>query len=162
MEVRDVASNLKGVLETSARKHADSKTTKAPEMNFSDKSAPKTDVVELSGGKGPVVEKQGANVKLPDELDKAKEQEQKAEVGASVRRDYSVEDGNLVVRFIDTEANRVIKEIPAEEMRRIKEAISRFQENDGHKTTPVEQNETPVDEENDQAGEEPKEIDVTS
>lgn len=45
-----------------------------------------------------------------------------------VRRDYTVDNGGLVVKVIDKKEDEVIREIPPEEQRRIKEAMSRIAE----------------------------------
>ncbi len=83
------------------------------------------------------------------------------EKDSRVRRDYSLDQGNLVVKIIDTDANTVVREIPSEDARRIREAIAKFQDagNSGNQTPDSQTSETQT---SDGQTSETKGIDVTS
>ncbi len=137
MEVRDITSGQKVALETSARKQANRQAPKNGEKEVSSAPAQKVDKVELSNKGGTaVIEKSGAVEKEVDKQATASRLEEAVAASAEkvnntpLRRDYEVENGNLVVKFVDTQDNKIVKEIPAEESRRIKEAISRFRESE--------------------------------
>ncbi|VAX25697.1 hypothetical protein MNBD_NITROSPINAE02-8 [hydrothermal vent metagenome] len=162
MEVRDVTSGQKVALETSARPQANRKASQNGGKEVSSAPAQKVDKVDLSKKTGGVVIEKGDAVEK--ERDKQRTEPRPEEVRSvnaekvndtPLRRDYEVENGNLVVKFVDTQDNKIVKEIPAEESRRIKEAISKFRENESvHVNTSIEG-------ENAKA-KDAKEIDVTS
>lgn len=162
MEVRDFTSGPKVALEASVRQQANHKAPKTAGKEVSTAPVQKADKVELSTkGGGVVIEKSGAIEK--EQASQTKQPQKEVVQAASsdkvdntpLRRDYDVENGNLVVKFVDTHDNKVVKEIPAEESRRIKEAISKFRANE-----PTHQQPASADAKAD--GEGPKEIDVTS
>ena len=94
------------------------------------KPAPAGDVVDISTRPGGVVEKYGVADKAAQaaENEKHQDSEQNADSdnpeNRQIRRDYSVDNQRLVVKVIDTNKNEVIKEIPPEEERRIRQAVS--------------------------------------
>lgn len=52
-----------------------------------------------------------------------------AKFNREIARDYSVDSGQVVVKVIDKEDDEVVREIPPEEQRRIKQAIEELNKN---------------------------------
>jgi len=95
-----------------------------------------SEVVRLSSQKSDVVERQTAPKPDAQQAPGANGQDNGAKPVApegnltkNIGRDYSVEQGQVVVKVIDKENNKVVREIPPEELRRIKQAISEINQN---------------------------------
>ncbi|VAX14842.1 hypothetical protein MNBD_NITROSPINAE04-1692 [hydrothermal vent metagenome] len=95
-----------------------------------------SEVVRLSSQKTDVVERQ--NAPKPDSQQAsyttsqdngAKPLAPEGNLSKNIGRDYSVEQGQVVVKVIDKESDKVVREIPPEELRRIKQAISEINRN---------------------------------
>jgi len=109
-----------GAVKTRQRQ-GDEPETGAPENNgekVSISSNKQDVVVRVGSGRGREVraENQGVN---PSSTQNA------PEFNRDISRDYSVDDtGQMVVKIIDKQKDEVVREIPPEEQRRIKEAIA--------------------------------------
>lgn len=57
------------------------------------------------------------------------ETQETARFNREITRDYSVDSGQVVVKVIDKEDDEVVREIPPEEQRRIKQAIEELNKN---------------------------------
>ncbi|VAX22803.1 hypothetical protein MNBD_NITROSPINAE01-1760 [hydrothermal vent metagenome] len=137
MDVRDLASTGR-VQDASAR-------LKKPQAESAEKVKPvakqpvksEGTVVKISTKSGEVVEKNDTNGANSSNASTGAEDQKNSEVAKNEnapkrnaqRIAYSVEEGDLVVKVIDTAKGEVVKEIPAEDERRIRQAISKFTEN---------------------------------
>jgi len=132
MDIQDVAST-RVAQDTSAKpqKPRTERTEKVEKQPVQDKGA----VVEISTKSGEVVEKNNVTDNQGQKNAEVAEKKftppegKEAPQGNAQRLDYSVEEGSLVVKVIDTDEGEVVKEIPAEDERRIRQAISKFAEN---------------------------------
>ncbi len=131
MDVRDVA-NTGRVQDASARLKKPQEES-AEKVKSAEKQSvkPESAVVEISAKSGEVAEKNGPNNSNGAESQKNPEvaENKSAPKRNAQRIDYSVEEGDLVIKVIDTDKGEVVKEIPAEDERRIRQAISKFTEN---------------------------------
>ena len=145
MIVRDTSSTAEAATQATARAQPAPKTDKPQNKPAVEKPNPVTDVVEISDKAGVVVEKHGAANKA-DEAEttenRVKPETAERDRGddnaavKEVRRDYAVDNGGLVVKVIDTKENEVIREIPPEEERKIRQAISKVVEKELDKNSP--------------------------
>ncbi len=97
-----------------------------PETGVTEKNGEK---VSISSNKQAVVERAGAGrgreVQAENQGDNPLSTQNAPEFNRDISRDYSVDDtGQMVVKIIDTQKDEVVREIPPEEQRRIKEAIA--------------------------------------
>jgi flagellar protein FlaG len=106
---------------------------KAPEAKPASSSAA---VVKFTSQKSEVVERQNAPKpeavpasKTASQNEGAKANAPEAKMSREIGRDYSVDQGQVVVKVIDKDSNEVVREIPPEELRRIKQAISEINRN---------------------------------
>lgn len=131
MEVRDISQAVEAAARTVSRQRAAPKSAGAENRP---RQEPASDVVDISTRGKAVLESHGApepaanTAKERGGQDQPGDQEYGGALTRDVRRDYTVDNGGLVVKVIDQEEDKVIKEIPPEEQRRIREAVSRIAE----------------------------------
>ncbi|VAX17575.1 hypothetical protein MNBD_NITROSPINAE03-1123 [hydrothermal vent metagenome] len=102
-------------------------------VRLSSQTSQKTDVVERQNAPKPDSQQasntggqdNGAKPLAPE----AKPLAPEGNLSKNIGRDYSVEQGQVVVKVIDKENDKVVREIPPEELRRIKQAISEINRN---------------------------------
>ncbi len=100
---------------------------KKPEVS-ADSPKPTEDVVTLTGGQAVRAEDapkiRGVNgEEIPPDVTK-------------LRRSYSLDNGDLVMKVVDKGgADKVVKEIPSEELRRIRQAIAKYAEESNNVVT---------------------------
>lgn len=129
MDVRDVTQGAAKVAQDTSARPQKPRAESAEKVETVAKQPVKGEgtVVEISTKSDEVVEK--GNAKEVQEKKVVSEETPKAPQGDSKRLAYSLDEGNLVVSVIDTKKGEVVKEIPAEDERRIRQAINKFAEN---------------------------------
>lgn len=148
MAIRDTSAIGDAVNKVTARPQANAKTEKKEKVAEDSASGRKNssgDVVDISTKTGGVVERHGAarpqneagrTVSEEEKRSETREDNDSGDEAQNVRRDYTVDNSELVVKVIDTKENEVIREIPPEEERRIREAMSELAEENLDKNPP--------------------------
>jgi len=95
-------------------------------VRLSSQTSQKTDVVERQNAPKPDAQQASYTASQDNG---AKPLAPEGNLSKNIGRDYSVEQGQVVVKVIDKENNKVVREIPPEELRRIKQAISEINRN---------------------------------
>ena len=134
MDIRSVASgsNVAGELSAVRRSDVGGRGVRDSGQEVPERTTAVSDSVELSVSAAVTVEKSGDVAQGRSETETSKPETtsgdavQSSIAGADLRRSYNVEEGEVVVRFVDKKDDEVVKEIPAKELRRIKEAIAKF------------------------------------